>query len=62
MRAHPNASRQSEPPAHERLRKLAREVEQLGTSGRLDPEQIVVAKLSIAQDMRRLAGELEAGR
>ena len=48
--------------APERLRRLAREVERLGTSGRLDPEQIVVAKLSIARDMRRLVGELEAWR
>ena len=46
--------------APERLRRLAREVERLCTSGRLDPEQILISKLDIARAIRRLAGELEA--
>ena len=51
--------REPELPVSERLRRPARQVEQLATSGRTDPEQIVVAKLSIARALRRMAREME---
>ncbi len=38
------------------LHRLARVVERLGVSGRTDPEAVVVAKLSAAAELRRLAG------
>jgi hypothetical protein len=41
----------------DRLRALAGRVERLGVSGRTDPEQIVVEKLSVARALRRLAAE-----
>ena len=54
------ARRAPEPRPPERLCTLARAVECLAVSGRTDPEQIEVAKLSIARHLRRLACELEA--
>jgi hypothetical protein len=54
-----HASRERKPPLVlvpvEDLRTLARLVERLGTSGRTDPEQVVLAKLSVAHELRRLA-------
>ncbi len=43
----------------ERLRALAARVARLGVVGRVTPETIVVEKLSLAAEMRRLAAELE---
>jgi hypothetical protein len=43
----------------DRLRTLARAVERLGVSGRTDPEAILLSKLAIARDLRRLAAEQE---
>ena len=40
----------------DRLRDLARSVERLGVAGRTDPEAIVLAKLGVAHELRRLAG------
>ena len=51
-----------EPPAHIKLRKLARDVEKLGVVGKSDPESICMMKWSIAQSMRRIARELEGAR
>jgi hypothetical protein len=42
----------------DRLHRLARLVERLGVAGRTDPEQIVLGKLAIAGEMRRLAREI----
>jgi hypothetical protein len=42
----------------DRLHELARKVERLGVSGRTDPESIVLGKLSIAGELRRLAREI----
>lgn len=47
------------PTPPQRLRELARAVERLAVSGRLDPEQVWIAKATLAQQMRRLARELE---
>jgi hypothetical protein len=47
------------PTRADRLRALARAVERLGTSGRTDPETTVLAKLSLAAELRSLARELE---
>ncbi len=53
------ASRRFDVPGpSDRLRELARKVERLGVSGRTDPESIVLGKLSIAGELRRLAREL----
>ena len=46
-----------EPSLAERLHHLARRVERLGVSTRLDPEQTTLEKLSVARDLRRLAQE-----
>ena len=43
----------------DRLRDLAARVARLGVVGRVTPETIVVEKLSLAAEMRRLAAELE---
>ena len=43
-----------------RLRDLARQVEGSGTSGRTDPENVVLTKLAAAEQMRALARELDA--
>jgi hypothetical protein len=51
--------RQPEPRPAERLRELARAVERLAITGRLDPARIYEAKAEVAQQMRRLAAELE---
>ncbi len=51
--------RQPEPTPPERLRQLASRVARLGVSGRTDPETITLEKLTLAQQMRRLAAELE---
>jgi hypothetical protein len=48
-----------EPRPPERLRILARAVERLTVGGRTDPEQILLAKSSIAHHPRRLAVEAE---
>lgn len=45
--------------AAQRLHDLARQVERLGVSGRTDPETIVLGKLTIARDIRRIAKELD---
>lgn len=45
-----------------RLRRIATAVERLGISGRTTPEDILVSKLTIALQLRRLAAEIEAGR
>jgi hypothetical protein len=42
-----------------RLRRLAQAVERLAVGGRTDPEQVVIAKMTIARDLRRLAAEVE---
>jgi hypothetical protein len=43
-------------PTHsDRLHKLARRVERLGVAGRTDPEAVVLGKLTIAGELRRLA-------
>ena len=42
-----------------RLRQLARAVERLAVTGRLDPAKIYEAKAEVAQQLRRLAAELE---
>jgi hypothetical protein len=47
------------PSRPDRLRALAAEVERLGNSARGGPENFVVAKLSVAREMRELARELE---
>jgi hypothetical protein len=47
------------PSNSERLRILAAAVERLGTSGRTDPETTVLAKLSVAAELRRLAAEMD---
>jgi hypothetical protein len=46
------------PSPADRLHRLARLVERLGVSGRTDPEQVVLGKLAIAGEMRRLAREI----
>jgi hypothetical protein len=43
----------------ERLRQLARHVERLGIRGWSSPEVFVVAKLTLAGELRQLAKELE---
>lgn len=43
----------------QRLRDLARQVERLAVGGRTDPETIVLGKLTIARDIRRIAREIE---
>ena len=48
-----------EPRLPDRLRTLARAVERLGVAGRTDPEAILLNKLAIARDLRRLAAEQE---
>jgi hypothetical protein len=48
-----------EPVLPARLRRLARAVERLAVGGRTDPEQVVIAKMTIARDLRRLAAEVE---
>jgi len=48
-----------EPHLPDRLRTLARAVERLGVAGRTDPEAILLKKLAIARDLRRLAAEQE---
>jgi hypothetical protein len=48
-----------EPRLPDRLRRLARAVERLGVAGRTDPEAILLSKLAIARDLRRLAAEHE---
>jgi hypothetical protein len=46
-------------PTHsDRLHELARRVERLGVAGRTDPEAIVLGKLTIAGEIRRMAREL----
>jgi hypothetical protein len=53
------ASRRFDVPCpSDRLHELARRVERLAVSGRTDPESIVLGKLSIAGELRRLAREL----
>jgi hypothetical protein len=47
-----------EPGLAEKLRRLARRVERLGVSSRLDPEAITLEKLSVARDLRRAGGIL----
>jgi hypothetical protein len=42
----------------DQFHRLAREVEHLAVSGRTDPETILLGKLSIAGELRRLAREL----
>lgn len=56
MRSHSASA--AAPPA-DRLRHLARLIERLGVGGRTDPEQIVLAKLSVGRELRLLARELE---
>jgi hypothetical protein len=51
--------RAPEPRLPDRLHTLARAVERLAVSGRTDPEQVVIAKMTIARDLRRLAAEVE---
>lgn len=46
----------------DRLRALASRVSRLAVAGRLDPEHVVVEKLTVAAEMRRLAREIEGGR
>jgi hypothetical protein len=46
------------PNPSERLRDLARAVEQIGR-GRTNPEQTSIKKMSVANEMRRLAREIE---
>jgi hypothetical protein len=41
--------------AAQRLHDIARLVERLGVSGRLDPERIMIAKYGIAAELRSLA-------
>jgi hypothetical protein len=53
------AVRAPHPRLPERLRTLAQAVERLAVSGRTDPEQVVIAKMTIARDLRRLAAEVE---
>lgn len=60
MRAAVRTAVEPEPSASDRLRVLARAVERLGVSGRTDPETIVLTKLTIARDLRRLALELRS--
>jgi hypothetical protein len=48
-----------EPRLPDRLRTLARAIERLGVAGRTDPEAILLNKLAIARDLRRLAAEQE---
>ena len=57
-----DGQRQPELPAHVRLLRLARQVERLGTSGRTDPETVVLSKLGIAAELRRLAAAMEVAR
>ncbi len=46
-------------PTHsDRLHELARRVERQGIGGRTDPEQVVLGKLTIAGEIRRMAREL----
>lgn len=48
------------PPTNgERLRRLARAVERIGVSGRTDPEEIVLAKLTIARELRGIARDID---
>jgi hypothetical protein len=42
----------------DRLRALVREVERIGR-GRADPESIIIGKMTVAYELRRLARELE---
>jgi hypothetical protein len=42
----------------DRLRDLARKGERLGVSGGTDPETIIIAKFSVAAELRQLAREL----
>lgn len=51
--------RAPEPCLPERLRTLARAVERLAVGGRTDPETILLNKLAIARDLRRLAAAQE---
>ena len=46
-------------PTHsDRLHELSRRIERLSVAGRTDPEAIVLGKLTIAGEMRRIAREL----
>lgn len=45
--------------AAQRLHDLAHQVERLGVGGRTDPETVVLGKLTIARDLRRIAKELD---
>ena len=42
-----------------RLRRLARQVERLGITGKTTPESVLVQKMTVAHAMRRLARELQ---
>jgi hypothetical protein len=42
----------------DRLRALARAVERLAVGGRTDPETVLLAKLTIARDLRLIAKEM----
>jgi hypothetical protein len=48
-----------EPVLLARLRRLAQAAERLAVGGRTDPEQVVIAKMTIGRDLRRLAAEVE---
>lgn len=58
MRVEPSRRRESQTPA-DRLRDLATRVARLAVAGRTDPETIVVEKLTVAAEMRRLARAIE---
>jgi hypothetical protein len=48
-----------EPSRSAQLVELAGAVERLGVSGRTDPEQIVLARHTIARALRRMAKEID---
>ena len=60
LRAEVSRRRDNHTPA-DRLKALATRVSRLACAGRTDPESIVVEKLTVAAEMRRLAREIEGG-
>lgn len=50
--------RRADHPA-DRLRQLAARVAKLGVVGRVTPESVLIEKLTLASELRRLAVELE---